>query len=154
MKTYTIQEINEVLGGELTGSVDQQISGPEELSRAEKHHITFVGHRKFIKHWDDSKACAAVVNENFKIEAGEGRALIKVKNADLAMAKILEMFQPDAPVFAEDIHPTASVDASAQIGKNEKIGSSRDLRFPKLKSWISKMIILKPEDKCPWLEMK
>ena len=123
MKTYTIQEINTVLGGNLIGATDQQIIGPEELSRAEKHHITFIGHRKFIKHWEDSKACAAVVNENFKIEAGDGRALIMVKNADLAMAKILEMYQPEAPVFSEDIHPSATVDASAQIGKHVKIGA-------------------------------
>ena len=123
MKTYTILEINEILGGELVGTTDQQIIGPEELSRAKNHHITFVGHRKYIKSWDDSKACAAVVNENFNIQAGNGRALIKVKNADLAMAKILELYQPNPPVFSNKIHPSATVDASAQIGKNVKIGA-------------------------------
>lgn len=123
MKTYTIKEINEILKGELVGSTDQQITGPEELTRAQNHHITFIGSRKFVKQWETSKACAAVVNDNLKVEAGEGRALIRVKNADLAMAKILEAFDPGPPQFDIDIHPAANIDASATIGKGCKIGA-------------------------------
>ena len=121
MKTYSIQEINEFLDGELVGTTEQQIIGPEEISRAKEHHITFIGHRKFIKQWDESKACAAVVNENFKVEVGDHRALIKVKNADLAMAKILEMYNP-APPQLSGIHPAATVDETAKVGKNVTIG--------------------------------
>ena len=123
MKTYSISEINDILNGELVGNTDQQIIGPEELSRAQNHHITFIGSRKFVKQWETSKACAAIINDNLKVEAGEGRALIKVKNADLAMAKILEVFDPGPPEFDVDIHPTANIDASATLGKNCKIGA-------------------------------
>jgi len=123
MNTYSISEINDILNGELVGNTDQQIIGPEELTRAQEHHITFIGSRKFIKHWDTSKACAAIINDNLKVEAGKGRALIKVKNADLAMAKILEVFDPGPPEFDVDMHPTANVDASVTLGKNCKIGA-------------------------------
>ncbi len=123
MKTYSIKEINDILKGELVGTTDQQITGPEELARAQNHHITFIGSRKFVKQWETSKACAAIVNDNLKIEAGEGRALIRVKNADLAMAKILEVFDPGPPQFDIDIHPAANIDASATIGKGCKIGA-------------------------------
>jgi len=123
MKNYSINEINEVLDGELVGYTDQQIKGPEEILRAEHHHITFIGNRKFVKQWEESKACAAIVNDNLKIEAGEGKALIKVKNADLAMAKVLELFDPGPPQLDMDIHPKAFVDDTATIGKGCKIGA-------------------------------
>jgi len=123
MKNYSIKEINEVLKGELVGFTNQQIMGPEEILRADNHHITFIGNRKFVKQWEESKACAAIVNDNLKIEAGEGKALIRVKNADLAMAKVLEMFDPGPPQFEMDIHPKAFVDDTATIGNGCKIGA-------------------------------
>ncbi|HBS12658.1 MAG TPA: UDP-3-O-(3-hydroxymyristoyl)glucosamine N-acyltransferase, partial [Flavobacteriaceae bacterium] len=73
--------------------------------------------------WERSKASVAIVNENLTIEPGENRALIKVKNADLAMAKLLEAFNPPSPQFDYDIHPTAVVDKSAKLGDGCKIGA-------------------------------
>jgi len=124
MKLYTIEELNEILKGELLGSTSHKISGPEQLEKAKNEHITFIGNRKYVKLWEESQACAAIVNENLKVEAGKNRALIKVKNADLAMAKLLEVFDPGPPQLVEDIHPSAVVDKSAKIGKGCKIGAN------------------------------
>ncbi|MET2984769.1 UDP-3-O-(3-hydroxymyristoyl)glucosamine N-acyltransferase [Aureibaculum conchae] len=123
MQSYSIQEINEILNGELVGNTTAKISGPEQLDKAESNHISFIGSTKYIKHWYTSKASAAVVNEKFTVEPGENRALIKVKNADLAMAKILEVFNPPPPVFDNEIHPTAVIHDSATVGKGCKIGA-------------------------------
>lgn len=123
MKSFTIEEINEILNGDLQGTTNEKINGPEQLEKAEKNHITFIGSRKFIKLWDTSKASAAIVNDNLKIEAGENRALIRVKNADLAMAKLLEVFDPGPPQFDEEIHDTAVIHETAKIGKACKIGA-------------------------------
>lgn len=123
MKAYTIQEINEILKGELVGNTTHKIQAPEELGKATNNHITFIGSPKFIKHWATSKACAAIVNANLKVEPGENRALIKVKNADLAMAKLLETFDPGPPEFDVDIHPTAIIHETATLGTGCKIGA-------------------------------
>ena len=122
MKTYSIEAINDILKGELIGHTQNKIEGPEQLLNAKSNQITFIGSAKYVKHWDKSKACAAVVNNNLKIEPGENRALIKVKNADLAMAKVLELFNPPTPVFDVDIHPTAVIHPTAKISKHCKIG--------------------------------
>jgi len=123
MKTLTILEINELLQGELVGHTDQDIVGPEDLERSTEKHISFIGSSKYIKEWPASKACAAIVNEKFKVEPGEGKALIKVKDADLAMATLLEAFAPPAPELEEEIHKTASVHPTATLGKGCKIGA-------------------------------
>lgn len=123
MKSFTVEEIREILNGELVGYTDQKIIGPEHLHKAGSNHITFIGSRKYILQWENSKACAAIVNQNLEVEPGENRALIKVKNADLAMAKLLEVFDPGPPKFDVDIHPAAVVHQSASIGKDCKIGA-------------------------------
>ncbi len=123
MKSLSIKEINAIVQGELVGNTTELIVGPEQLDRASRSHISFVGNTKYIPLWETSKASAAIVNENLSIEPGENRALIKVKNADLAMAKLLEAFNPPSPQFDYEIHPTAVVDSSAKIGEGCKIGA-------------------------------
>ncbi len=124
MKSFSIKEINDIINGELLGNTNQLIEGPEQLDRAEKNHISFIGSRKYIKLWKTSKACAAIVDEKLKVEPGENRALIKVKNADLAMGKLLEAFDPGPPQFDDETHPTAVIHESALIGKGCKIGAN------------------------------
>lgn len=123
MKSYSIQEINDVLQGVISGSTLQNITAAEQLEVATNSEISFIGNKKYEKLWATSKASVAVVNEDISIEPGENRAFIKVKNADLAMSQILELFAPPLPHFFVDIHPNATVDKTAVIGAGTKIGS-------------------------------
>lgn len=123
MKTFSIEEINQIVNGVLVGHTNQSITGPEQLESATETQITFIGNRKYLRLWEKSKACAAIVSENLELEPGENRALIKVKNADLAMAQLLEQFIPDSPDFEHDIHPAANIHSSVLIGKGTRIGA-------------------------------
>jgi UDP-3-O-[3-hydroxymyristoyl] glucosamine N-acyltransferase len=123
MKTYSINEINEVLKGTIVGHTTKKITAPEQLEMAKDDEISFIGNKKYEKLWANSKACAAVVNEDISIEPGDNRVFIKVKNADLAMSQVLELFAPAPPIFDEEIHPNATVHASAKIGSGTRIGA-------------------------------
>ncbi|MEO0044817.1 MAG: UDP-3-O-acylglucosamine N-acyltransferase, partial [Bacteroidota bacterium] len=123
MRSFTIQEINEVLQGEILGNSSQTITAPEQLESASETEISFIGNKKYEKYWATSKACVAVVNQDISIEPGDNRAFIKVKNADLAMSQVLELFAPAPPVFSVDIHPAAVIDDSVTIGNGVKIGA-------------------------------
>lgn len=122
MKSYSVEEINEILKGTIVGSTEIKITAPEQLENASETEISFIGNKKYEKLWLTSKACAAVVNENIGIEPGENKVFIKVKNADLAMSQVLELFAPPAPVFKQKIHPSAIIDETASIGNGVKIG--------------------------------
>lgn len=123
MKTYSIQEINKILKGEILGSTTHKITAPEQLELAKETEISFIGHKKYEKFWGTSKACAAIVNEDISIEPGENRVFIKVKNADLAMSQVLALFAPPPPIFRTNIHPTAITDETAIIGEGTRIGA-------------------------------
>ena len=133
MKSLSIQEINTILNGELVGDTSQRIDGLEQLKNAQPNQMTFIGSIKYERLWDSSKASAAIVNENIRIEPGEGRAFVKVKNADLAMAKLLEEFDPGPPQFDIDIHPTAVIHETAKLGNGVKIGAN---------SYVGKNVVL------------
>jgi UDP-3-O-[3-hydroxymyristoyl] glucosamine N-acyltransferase len=123
MSSYSIEEINAILHGEIVGTTACKITAPEQLEAATETEISFIGSKKYEKLWNDSKACVAVVNQDISITPGENRAFIKVKNADLAMSQVLELFAPDPPVFEVDIHPTAVIDKSVAIGNGTRIGA-------------------------------
>ena len=124
MKNISLAEINEVLKGTIVGNSNLTLTAPEQIEAAKEDEITFIGHKKYEKLWETSNASVAVVNEDIAIEPGENKAFIKVKNADLAMSQVLELFAPAPPIFHQEIHPTATIDASATIGKGTKIGAN------------------------------
>jgi len=123
MKSYSIQEINEVLKGTIVGETSVIITAPEQLELASTSEISFIGNKKYERFWGTSKACVAVVNEDISIEPGENRAFIKVQNADLAMSQVLELFAPPTPLFNIDIHTKAIIEKTAIIGNGTKIGA-------------------------------
>ena len=121
MKLITIETINSVLNGTIIGKTNQLITAPEQLEAAKESEITFIGNKKYEKLWQNSKASAAVVNEDIAIEPGENRVFIKVKNADLAMSQVLELFAPPPPKFEIEIHPTAKLMLQLLLVKEQKL---------------------------------
>lgn len=123
MKTFTIQQINNILKGELLGNTGQLITGPEQLELANASQITFIGNKKYAKNWDACEACAVIINEDINLTPVTNKAIIKVKNADVAMALVLEMFVEEGPVFETAIHATATIHPTATIGEGCQIGA-------------------------------
>lgn len=123
MKSFSIEEINAILKGKLIGNTAQKITGLDQLKNAASDQITFIRSVKYARLWDASKASIAIVNDTLSIEPGPDRAFIMVKNADVAMSKLLQLFSPEDPVFDIDIHPTAVVHESAVVGAGSKIGA-------------------------------
>ena len=123
MKKFTLAHISDLVNGQIIGNSDKQIASPEQLEVAKDDQISFIGHKKYERLWEKSQAGAAIVNNDISIEPGEGRAFIKVDNADLAMSKVLELFAPPPPQFDQDIHSTAVVHGTATIGTGVKIGA-------------------------------
>ena len=126
MKSFKIEEISQRLNGHLIGNTNLIITGPEQLDSAKEGSISFIGSSAYLDKWESSKAKAAIIQGNLvqDNEPGKGRAFIVVKNADLAMAKILELFCSEPIQLNEGICKSAVVSESAKIGNNTKIGAN------------------------------
>jgi UDP-3-O-[3-hydroxymyristoyl] glucosamine N-acyltransferase len=122
MKTYTVGEISKRISGRLVGNPSLKITKVEQVDYAEPNQITFIGQKKYFKIWQRSEASAAIVHDNFKLEPDKGKALIFVPNVEMAVAKVLEMFEYPGPKRLKGIHSGAIVDETASIGENVSIG--------------------------------
>lgn len=123
MKKLTIEAISQAVGGKLTGNPDVQITGVEAISEATENQLTFIGQKKYIRLWAHSGASAAIVNERLDVEPGQGRAVVHVADADLALAQVLGLFAPQPARCEAGIHPSAVIDESATIGNGAAIGA-------------------------------
>ncbi|TXD51466.1 MULTISPECIES: UDP-3-O-(3-hydroxymyristoyl)glucosamine N-acyltransferase [unclassified Polaribacter] len=124
MKSFSFEEITSLVNGELIGNCKDKIYAPEQIEHAKKGDVTVIGNSKYARLWETSNASIAIVFEQIKIKPGEGKGFVKVKNPDLAMAILLEAFEPDSPYFETDIHPTAVISKTAKVGIGCKIGAN------------------------------
>lgn len=122
MKEFVLSEIAEKVAGKVSGETSIRISGVQFIDQAQPGQLTFIGRKKYAEQWAVSKASAAVVSEGIAVEPGEGRAIIFVKDADLAMAQVLELFEPAPPELGPGIHASAQVHPTAEIGEGARIG--------------------------------
>lgn len=124
----TTREIAEHVQGTLLGADDLTLHGMDNLATAKADQLTFIRDASYAPDWATSEAGAAIVGPDVSLEPGDGRALIQVKNADLAVAKALALFAP--PHVMPDkgidhsaiVSPLAKIDPSVRIGPNCSIG--------------------------------
>lgn len=120
---FSLQQICERVSGQLEGPGELEIERLEQIELAAPGHLTFIGSAEYAAKWPASRASAAFVQENLEIHPGEGRAFIRVPNADLAMATALEMFAPPSVAPPAGVDARAVVDPSAEIGADVAIGA-------------------------------
>lgn len=121
-RSHTTESIAALVGGKLIGPGDLLIGGVEQVQHARPGQLTFIGEARYARRWVRSEASAALVTRGVEVEPVAGRALIFVDQADLAMARVLDLFAPPVVGPAEGVHASAVVDASAKIGEGVRIG--------------------------------
>ncbi|MFO0830183.1 MAG: UDP-3-O-(3-hydroxymyristoyl)glucosamine N-acyltransferase [Phycisphaerales bacterium] len=121
---FTVADLARCAKGEVVGASDIAIRGLETVQAAEPGELTFIGDQKHATAWATSRASAAIVSRKLagQVSAGDGRAIIVVPDADVAMIAILELFAQPEVQPAVGVHPTAFVDPSAIIGAGVRIG--------------------------------
>jgi len=120
--SHTTQAIADIVGGKLIGPGDLTLGSLAEIDLAQRGQLTFIGSGKYAHKWAESEASAALVGDDIELVPGDGRALIVVDNADLAMAKVLAMYAPPKPRPPKGVHPSALVAETASIGEGCRIG--------------------------------
>jgi UDP-3-O-[3-hydroxymyristoyl] glucosamine N-acyltransferase len=116
--SITAAEIAKQLGGEVIGDGSVQLTGFAPADCARAGDLTFAEKEIHLVAAEQSHAAAILVAEAF---APSKKVLIRVKNARVAMARILPVFFPpdEQP---RGIHPSAVIDSTAQIDSTADIG--------------------------------
>ncbi|MEM6820937.1 MAG: UDP-3-O-(3-hydroxymyristoyl)glucosamine N-acyltransferase [Verrucomicrobiota bacterium] len=123
--SLSLEEIASMVGGTLKGDASLIISGINDLENAEETDLSFLGHSKYHKQAESTKAGAILIapEEKLKLPC----SWIEVKNPSAAFAKVVEHFIPNQAKWPPGVHttacidPEASVDPSAYVGPNAVI---------------------------------
>ncbi len=107
------------------GSGDITLTGAAAIDAANSNTITYAESDKFTAQLKETQAIAVILPPNEAMQAiatDRGLAWIATANPRLAFARTIALFyQPFKPL--PSIHPTAVIDASAQIGQDVAIGA-------------------------------
>jgi UDP-3-O-[3-hydroxymyristoyl] glucosamine N-acyltransferase len=118
----TAKKLAELLQGELTGASDSVFTGAAGLDEAGPSDVSFIANPKYAGKVAASRAGLIIISDKAP-DAGAGKPSIKVKNPQLAFAKVLELLAPEMnPPAAAGIHPTAVVSKGAKVAKDAAIG--------------------------------
>lgn len=118
MNTYTIEEINEVVGGLLSKVEEVKISNIAPPLLSDENTLALALGEEEIQNLSQTKAKAALVPLGVSIDS---ITTIEVERPRLAMMKLLNMFYT-APETHVGVHPSAVVHPEAKLGRNVSIG--------------------------------
>lgn len=119
MIVFTLQELAQQLGAELRGNGQRKISGLGTLQSAGPEQLSFLANASYRKQLADCRA-GAVMLRPADAEDFQGDSLI-LDDPYMAYAKLSHLFDRQ-PKAQPGIHPTAVVDASAQVAASASIG--------------------------------
>ena len=114
----TLQELSSLVGGELVGDPDLEITGVSEIQSGEPGTITFVHMQKYRQYLRTTEASAVLTGKEESLENVNG---IIAENPTVALSKILDYFAPESG-DSSGVHETAVVHSSVLRGKNVTVG--------------------------------
>ena len=115
----TTSELAAVLGCEVVGDANLEITGVAPMEQAGPNELTFLSNPKYAHKVKHSRAGAILISE--PVREGPITSLVS-KNPYLDFARTLELFyQPPRP--APGIHPLAWIAPTASVGENAAIGA-------------------------------
>lgn len=114
---YTLQQLAEILEGQVVGDGTITITGVRPFEQADTGDITLAVDPKYRNHLDESRASAVIVG--LEVEAS-GKPLIQVTNPKLAFARAIALFHSE-PYQALGVSPLAFIGKECQIAENVAI---------------------------------
>ncbi len=117
---FTAAEIARQVGGEVSGDASIELKTLAPADTAREGELTFAENHDYLQRAEASGASAILVDR--KLDAsGARKVLIRVPNARVAFAKLLETFFPPQ-IFPPGVHGTAVIARTAQVDPSAHIG--------------------------------
>lgn len=119
--SHTLAQLAELLGAKLVGDGQCEITGLAPLKTAQSGQLSFLSNPSYADQLKTTQASAVIIEEKF-LESCSANSLV----ADMpyvAFARATQLFAEPA-VEANGIHPSATIDSTAKLGKNVSIAAN------------------------------
>ena len=114
-------QLAELLDAELIGDGQCEITGLATLQNAKSGELSFLSNPSYAGQLKSSQASAIFIDEKF-LDSCPGNKLV-TRSPYVAFAKATALFD-NSPVAPTGVHESASIDASAVLGKNVSIAAN------------------------------
>jgi UDP-3-O-[3-hydroxymyristoyl] glucosamine N-acyltransferase len=118
---FSALQIATLLGGTIEGDQNVLVSNYSKIEEGKPGTLSFLANPKYENYIYETNASIVLVNNDFKPSKPIKSTLIRVPNAYLALAKLLQFAEKHKP-RKTGIDKTAKIERSAKIGKNVYIG--------------------------------
>jgi UDP-3-O-[3-hydroxymyristoyl] glucosamine N-acyltransferase len=123
-RVWTLKALAEFLGASLEGDPSAEVTGLSTLQQATGSELTFLSNPAYQKQLRTTDALAVILKPELASEYNGNKLLLD--NPYLGYARISKLFDR-APAAAAGIHPSASVDESANLGKGVSVGANASI---------------------------
>ena len=117
---FTLQQINEIIDGQLIGNPDTLITGVSSIELAKKGDISFIKNESLVNRVLETDASAIVVHRPIQ---ETGKALIIVEKPFLAFIKFLQIVSDQKNSQECIIHESAKIAKTASLGDKISVGA-------------------------------
>jgi UDP-3-O-[3-hydroxymyristoyl] glucosamine N-acyltransferase len=122
----TLQELADLVDGSVDGDGSTVITGISGVKEAREGDITFIANQRYSGLLQETQASAVVVHKDLHNDLP--MPAIRVKNPDLAFAKIVESIAPKYHKLEPGIHPTAQVAEGVELAEGVSVQAHAVIR--------------------------
>ncbi len=121
----TLQQILEAIGAPAPEGLrpDFLFTGINSLSEATAGDISFLSSERYTRELTETRASAVIATRKIKLPPNVSVPVIRVDDAELAMAKVLALFAPPVQHPPAGVDPSARVSADAVISPDASVGA-------------------------------
>jgi UDP-3-O-[3-hydroxymyristoyl] glucosamine N-acyltransferase len=117
-------KVADILGGELIGNPNVQLSGLNNLEYATENDITFYSDTKYESYFLSSKAGCIITILDISKQPSDNQAFVLVNNPHYSFTLLLDYINSLKARFNPGIHPSAVIEDSASIHPESFIGAN------------------------------
>jgi UDP-3-O-[3-hydroxymyristoyl] glucosamine N-acyltransferase len=104
------------------GSESREVRGIASIADARADELTYVSSDQYVPALDTTQAAAAIAQRRLRIPPAWENRVMRVDDANFAVAKVLGLFAPPVPRPPAGIDPLARVASTAVLGSDVAVG--------------------------------
>ncbi len=121
--TITAEQIAAIINGRIEGDKLVTVNSLGKIEDCSKGQLTFLANRKYEEFLYNCKASIIIINESFELKHPVEAVLIRVPDAYLAFALLLNRYQEMVQGQLQGIQEPSYIPASVKMGNNVFIGA-------------------------------
>ena len=120
----TLSDIAALVGSAAPADGQRPITGVATLADARPDELSFITSDAYADQLASTRAAGVIMQKKLRLTPPADKTMLVVDDADLAVAKVLELFAPPVPRPPAGIDPAARVAASASLGPDVAVGAN------------------------------